>query len=285
MANTTTTTLDDLQQALIAEARLVLSQGADLRNFVDRRTLPPGQSGILWPEYGTVTAAAVSETGTLSSSAVSTTGATVTPSANGVRIDVTDKALKESQAAQLGADLGRVAAEAIRDKINQDIWALFDGFTTNTALGNVSADITEALLLAGNRTLQIAKAPPPYFFPVSPFILEDLLTIYSTNTNLTAENIRNQVLNTGVAPPIFGITPVLIDNLAAGTSSGEMSAANLFTAIYSPRAIGYVEGWDIRTETQRIAEGLATKIVVTSDYGTGIVKNAWGVELQLDNAD
>lgn len=285
MASTTTSTLDDLQQALIGQARLILSQGGDLRDFIDRRTVPPGKSSILFPEFGTVTATTIAEGSEFSSSAISTSGVTVTPTSTGVLVNVTDKALKESSAAQLGVDLGTVAAQAIRDKINQDVWALFDGFTTNAAEGNASSDITEAMILSAQAKLQVQKAPRPYFLPMTPFTMEDLLTIYSTNTNLTSEPIRNQVLATGIMPTILGVTPILIDNLAAGTSSGEISAANIFTAIYSRGAIGYSEGWEIRTETQRVAKGISTDIVVSSDYGVDIVKNGWGVELQLDNLD
>ena len=52
MANeTTTTTLTELIQAAITEAQFILGQGVDLSDFVLKRPLPAGKSGLLFPEW------------------------------------------------------------------------------------------------------------------------------------------------------------------------------------------------------------------------------------------
>lgn len=284
MANeTTSTTLATLCQAIIAEARMTMSQGAKLRDYVMRRDLPEGKSGITFPAYGDVTVAAVAEGTDLSNQAVSTTGVTISPGEYGGMTTLTDVADYTSNPTQVGADIGKLFGEAIRAAQNQAIWALFDGFSQTA--GTTNTDITEANIADCVRQLISAKAPRPYYMAITPHVFEDLLAIYSTNTANTTDQLRNAVLNDGVLPPIYGVIPILLDNLAAGTSDGEIDAADAKCGVFSRNAIGYVEGYDIRIETERNASLRAEEIVATTYFGVGEVNDAWGVELLVDNKD
>ena len=262
---------------------MVMSQGADLRRVCTVRPLPKGKKSVSFPLYGAVTAASVAEATDLTNTAVSTTTSEVTPSEYGVMTTLTDVADWESNPAQVGADIGKLFGEAIRDIRNQTIWALFDGFSTS--VGTTNTDITEALVLSAVRNLKSAKCPGPYYMPITPHVMEDLMGLYSTSTSFTAEAIRNAVLENGILPPIYGVIPLVIDNLASGTSSGQRDSADAKCAVLSPRALGFVEGYDIRIETERDASLRATEIVATSFFGVAEIKDDYGVELLVDNKD
>lgn len=282
---TTTTTLDDLVQAALAEAYMVLSQGADLSNVILQRPLERGKGSVKFPKWGSVTAAAVNEATDLSNTAVSTSSVEITPVEHGVMTTITDQADWKTNPVQVGTDIGRLFADALKDLRNQDIWALFAGFTQTA--GSSNTDVTEAALQKCLRLLVAAKAPRPYYFAFTPHVFEDLLGIYDTNTNITPASVREAVVSGGVIPTIFGLRPLLIDNLASGTSAGKADAADAKCGVFSGAALGYVfkPGSEIKIETQRDASLRAFELVATSVYAVGEIEDNWGVELLVDNKD
>lgn len=283
MANeTTTTTLTELIQASIGEARVVASQGVDLAETITRRPLEEGKGSATFPVYDEETMASVAEGTDLSNTAFDTTAVTITPGEYGLMTTLTDKA-KRGAGMQAAIDIGRVMGEAYLAAKNRAIYALFDGFSN--AIGTTNVDITEALIQQAVRTLRQNKAPGPYYLVCTPHVMEDILGLYSSNTNNVAENIRNAAQETGTLPIIHGVQPVLIDNLVAGTGTGELNEADTKTAIYSAAALGFVEEWDFRIETERNASLRGDELVATASFGVGEIKDTWGVELLVDNAD
>jgi len=282
-SETTSTTLDDLTQALIAEAYYVESQGMNLSDYILNRQLPKGKDSVLFPKYGAVTVAAVNEATDLANQAVSTSGVTITPGEYGGMTTLTDVADYVSNPVQVGTDIGRLFGEAMRASKNQAIWALFDGFSNS--VGTTNTDITEVVLLQAITLLTDAKAPRPYYFAITPYVMEDLMTIYSTNTSMSADIIRNSVLEAGILPPIYGVQPVLVDNLAAGTSAGKGQAADAKCGLFSRNALGYVDGYQMRVELERDASLRANEIVTTSYFGVGEIEGTFGVEILCDNKD
>lgn len=285
MANETTqTTLDDLCQAVIQEARIVTTQGVRLRDYIRYKKVPQGKSGALFPEYGQVTAAGLTEGTDISSpTQVSTSGVTLTPTEHGLMPVLTDLADYASNPVDVASDIGKVCKDAIVARENQLIWALFDGFSQTA--GKADTDITEANIASCVRQLISAQAPRPYYMAITPHVLEDLYAIYSTNTNFTSNDLRNMVLDKGVLPPIYGVIPLVVDNLASGTSAGKADSADAKCGVFSPMALGFAELWDIRIEPERNASLRAWELVVTSAFAVGELKDTWGVELLVDNKD
>ncbi len=278
---TTTTTLDDLTQSAKAEARMVLGQTPLLSDFVMKRPLPAGRNAVDFPLYGAATHASVAEATDLTNQAVSTSQSTVTPTEYGSMTTVTRKAITNSQA-QVGADIGRLFAEAYRDIVNQTIYALFDGFST--AVGTTNVDLTEAVLAQAVRQLRINKAPPPYYIVLTPHVAEDLLGVYATTTNVNDDRLTQSQVS-GVLPMIQGVIPILIDNLAAGTSTGQIDEADTKTAVFSAAAIGMVSEWDFQVETDKDISLRATEIVATSSWAVAEIKDEYGIEVLVDNKD
>lgn len=282
MADTTSTTLTELIQAAIGQARVVESPGAFLKEYVTVRPQDAGKGGATFPIYDEEVFASVAEGTDLTGTAFDTTAVTITPGEAGLMADLTDVASGRA-GMQAAVDIGRVMGEGYQALVNRDIYALGDGFST--AIGTTDTDITEALIQNGVAQLRANKAPGRLFMPVTPWVMEDLLGLYSTNTNNTPASLREQATLTGTLPTIHGVTPLLITNLAAGTGTGAVDEADTKSCIFSEAAIGYVEEWDFRIEEERNASKRSTELVATASYGVGEIKDGWGIELLLDNKD
>ena len=79
--------------------------------------------------------------------------------------------------------------------------------------------------------------------------------------------------------------PLLVDDLASGTSAGKRDGADAKCGMFSREAIGFVDGCDIRIETERDASLRAVEIVATSLFSTAEINDDFGVELLVDNKD
>lgn len=281
MADTTTTTLTELIQASIGQARVVASQGVDLSTLITNRPLEDGKGSATFPIYDSAVMASVAEGTDLTSSAFQTTEVEITPGERGLMTNLTKLAQKRA-GMQAAIDIGDVMGQAYLDVKNQDIYALCDGFST--AMGTTNVNITEALIIAAVAQLRANKAPGRLYMPCTPWVYADLLGLYTTNTSNVAEELRNSATFNGILPMIHGVTPVLIDNLAAGSGTGGIDEADTKTAIFSEHALAYVEEWDFNIETEGNASLRADEMVATASYGVAEVNNAWGVELLVDNA-
>lgn len=278
---TTTTTLTELIQASINEARVTESIGVDLSSLITQRPLEEGKGSVTFPIYDQEVMASVSEATDLTNTAFDTTAVTITPGEKGLMTTLTDLA-KRRAGAQSAVDIGRVMGEAYKVVKNKEIYALFDGFSQT--LGTTNVDITEALIQEGVAMLRAASAPGPYYMPVTPYVLEDLLGLYSSNTDSIAASIMQSAQVDGFLPMIHGVIPVFV-TLTQGTGTGEAEEADTKTAIFSGQALGFVNEWDFRIETQRDASIRGDELVATSSFGVGELKDNWGVELLLDNKD
>lgn len=283
MANeTTSTTLTELIQASIGQARVIQSQSIDLSTIITNRPLEAGKGSATFPVYDEQVLASVAEATDLANTAFQTTDVTITPSEYGLMTTLTDIADRRA-GEQAAIDIGRVMGEGYLAAKNRAIYALFDGFST--AVGTTNVDITEAVIQSAVRQLKINKAPGPYYFVITPHVMEDLLGLYSANTNMVAESIRNSAMETGTLPMIHGVQPIVVDNLAAGTGTGQIDEADTKCGIFSGEALGFVEEWDFRIETERDASLRGTEWVATSSFGVGEIRDGFGIEVLCDNKD
>jgi hypothetical protein len=281
VADTTVTTLTELIQASIGQARVTQGMGVDLSSLIVNRPLEEGKGSATFPRYDVEVMASVSEGTDSSMTAFDTTAVTITPGEFALATNLTDLARRRA-GTQAAIDIGRVMGEAYFRAKNKEIYALFDGFST--AIGTSNTDITEALIIQGVGLLRAARAPGPYYMPVTPYVLEDLLSLYSSNTDSIAPSLMESAQVDGVLPMVHGVIPVLVD-LATGTGTGEAEQADTKTAIFSGEAIGFVQEWDFRIETERNASLRADEIIATASFGVAELVDAFGVELLLDNKD
>lgn len=271
---TTQSAISDLTSIAIAEARLTMENQTDLTTLITRRDLSPGQISARFPKWSSLTAAALTEGSAADNQAMAASGNTLTPTTNAVvRSTITD--IASFSAPQIAADFGRIAGSAIVKKKNADVWALFDGFSHAVGTGNT--DITEAILLAGVKTLRQHNAVGDIYFAITPEVMEDLFTVYSTNTSNTTDALRTAVM-AGQMPTIYGVRVVLI-------TSGISEATDLKCGMFTREALGYASSWDIKIEMQRVPSVVGFEIVASACYAVGEIDDGCGVEVLCDGAD
>lgn len=282
MANeTTSTTLEELIQTSINQARVTPYVGVDLSSLIVNRPLEEGKGSVSFPIYAKQSMASVAEGTDLVNTAFSTTDTEITPGEKGLMTSLTRLARRRA-GSQTAIDIGRVMGEAYAEIKNTEIYALFDGFSQ--AIGTTNVDVTEALIQEAVALLRAAGAPAPYYFPVTAYVLQDLLGLYTSNTNHTASSIMENVQVNGVLPMIHGVTPVFVQ-LPVGSGTGQQEQADTKTAIFSGQALGYVSEWDFEIDQESDASLRANELVATSSFGVGELMDTWGVELLLDNKD
>ena len=281
MANTTTTTLNDLIANVVQEALFVASERSVMRGLVRNYNVPKNTGTTLQvPLYPAQTAEDLTEgtdmDGTAADDAISTNVKTITLAEVGIMTTVSDLAINHS-VSNVIADLGKLFGEAVAKKIDQKLTALFSGFSTY-AFGSATdtqSTLTAAGLFKAAATLKAAAVPGPYFGVFHP------KAIYNVKANLTntfvnpngGATVVNQALSEGFVGRIAGIDIYESSNVA------EDSATSVVNGVFSRDALGLAIGQDIKISTQRDESKRATEVVCTSVLGVSELHDTYGVQV------
>jgi N4-gp56 family major capsid protein len=277
----TTTTLNDLLPAITAEAMFVASERSIMRGLVKNYSIPAGQGKtITVPRYPIQTAAAVTEGNEVTDANVSTDGVTLTVSTVGIRSLVTDL-VRASAASNVVADLGRLFGEAIARKMDQDLTALFSGFTT--VEGNVttaSTTIGATDIFKAVAKLRAAGVPPTDVVCVlNPMIAYDLkAALTNTYANPNAGVIQNEAMATGFVGMLAGVPVYETSNVLNNGTAGDYVGA-----VFHRDALGIAMIGDINIETQRRASYIGDDVVASAHYAVGELYDGYGVALGFDS--
>jgi N4-gp56 family major capsid protein len=279
MAGSTTTTLNDLLPAIVAEAMFVAGEQSIMRGLVKNYNLAPGQGKtVTVPIYPLQTAASVTEGDEVTNTAVSTSGATLTVSTAAIRTLVTDLAIASSASNVVG-DLGRLFGEALARKIDTDLLALFSGFSGS--VGAADAALSAATIAKAAATLRAGGVPAQDLAcVVNPYVAYDLkANLTNTFANPNAGLIQNEAMATGYVGTLFGI-PVYESNLIANNGT----AGDYVGGVFHREALGLAMVGDIMIETQRRASFLGTDVVASAHYGVGELYDGYGVGVVADSS-
>lgn len=286
MAGSTSVTLNDLLPTIVQEAMFVAQERSIMRNLVKNYSLAPTQGKTIQvPIYPVQTAASVTEGNEVDNTAVSTDVASFSVAQVGIRTLVTDLALNAS-ASNVVADLGQLFGNAIAKKIDQDLMAHFESFTTNV-IGSTSTTITAALVMQGLTKLKNAGVPTDGIVAVlHPSIAYDLKAALTAQGNAAFTggaygDVANEAMRQGYVGTLFGMQIFESANCPLNGSGG--AAGDYTGAIFHRDALGFGLMRDITIETQRRASYLGTDVVASALYGTGVVYEGYGVCAQFDS--
>ena len=230
------------------------------------------------PIYPTVSAAAVAEATDLSNTAVSTSKADLTVSEVGIMTTVTDMALNVSES-DVVRDLGKLFGEAIAKKIDTDLTALFDGFST--AVGAADAAITVAKVFEAVSKLKQAAVPSnDMSLVLHPAVAYDLkANMTNTFANPNPTDLANEALRSGYVGQLAGVNVYETSNMANTGTTGDYKGG-----LFHKDALGIAMLQDLKIETQRDASIRGTEIVATAVYGVGELHDSYGVEVLADSS-
>tara|TARA_A100001201_G_scaffold4181_1_gene8751 strand:+ start:769 stop:1611 length:843 start_codon:yes stop_codon:yes gene_type:complete len=277
MANeTTSSTISELYTEIVAEALFVASEQSVMRGLVRNYTIAGGGKSVEVPIYSTVSAAAVSEASDLSNTAVNPTSVTITASEVGIMTTLTDLA-RNSASRNVAADIGRLFGEAIATKMDQDLTALFDGFSTS--IGGAGQELTVDKIFQAVATLRQANVPGPYFGVLNPKVAYNVKkNLTNTFVNPNPNDLTNEALRTGYIGNIAGVQIFESSNV-----DGTTDTDNCKGAIFSQDALGLAMMQDLKIETQRDASLRADEIVATAVFGVGELHDSYGVEILAES--
>ena len=279
MAGSTTTTLNDLLPSIVAEAMFVASERSIMRGLVKNYSIPAGSGKtITVPRYPIQTAAAVTEGDEVSNTAVSTDGVTLTVSTVGIRTLLTDLA-RTSAASNVVADLGRLFGEAIARKVDQDLLALFSGFSTG--VGGASTAMSAALIAQAVAKLRANAVPADMLAAVvHPYVGYDLkANLTNTFANPNAGVIQNEAMAAGYIGMLFGVPVFESSNIADTGTAGDYVGA-----VFHRDALGLAMIGDMTIETQRRASYIGDDVVASMHYAVGELYDGYGCKITADSS-
>ena len=279
MAGSTTTTLNDLLPAITAEAMFVANERSIMRGLVKNYSIPASNGKtITVPIYPAQSAAAVTEGDEVSNTAVSTNGVTLTVSTVAIRTIITDL-VRASSASNVVADMGRLFGEAIAKKMDQDLLALFSGFSVG--VGGASTAFSAAILAQAVAKLRANAVPGDALAcVVNPYVAYDLKSaLTNTFANPNAGIIQNEAMQTGYVGTLFGVPVFESSNIADTGTAGDYVGA-----VFHRDALGLAMIGDITIETQRRASFVGDDIVASAHYGVGELYDGYGVKITADSS-
>lgn len=277
MANeVTSTSLDDLFANIILQARFTAEEQSIMLGLVTRYDIGnvAGKT-IQVPKYPSITAAGLTEGTDMSNTAVSTSSVNITVGEVGAMVTLTDMAAMG--AGNPAAELGTVLGNAIATKIDNDLIALFDGFSTS--LGAAGQEITVADIFKAAATLKNAKAPGQYSAVISPFQAYQLkANMTNTFANPNGGDLQNEAMRSGYVGQIAGVNIYESSNISADVDDDAKGG------VFAPEAIAIAMKKDFNIETQRDASLRAWELNATAVYGVGELEDSYGVEMLFDSA-
>ena len=279
MANeTTSSTLSELYTEIVAEALFTASERSIMRPLVKNYAIAGGGKSVEVPIYAAVSAAAVNEATDLSNTAINPTSVTITASENGIMTTLTDLG-RNASPRNVAADIGRLFGEAIAKKIDTDLTALFDGFSTS--VGAADAALTVAKMFEAVANLRNSAVPIADVSAVlHPMIAYDLkANLTNTFANSNANDLANEALRNGFVGRLAGVPIFETSNIANTGTTGDYK-----NGVFHRDALGLAMMQDLKIETQRDASLRADEIVATAVYGVGELQDTYGIELLADSS-
>ena len=273
MANeTTSSTISELYTEIIAEALFVASEQSIMRGLVKNYAITGQGKSVEVPIYANVRADAVSEATDLSNTAINPTSVTITASEIGIMTTLTDLA-RNSASRNVGADIGRLFGEAIARKMDTDLTALFDGFSSS--IGGAGTELTAAHIFQAAATLRQSGVPGPYYGVFNPKVIYNVKkSLTNTFVKPNAGDLQNEAMKTGFIGQLAGI-----NIFETSKVDGPTDTDNCKGGVFAQDALGLAMMQDLKLETQRDASLRADEIVATAVYGVSELHDSYGIEM------
>lgn len=278
MANNTTIN-SELFTNLLAEAQFAAYENSIARQLVTPFDFPANAGKVLQvPVYSAVTAAGLTEGTAPSSADTNTTSVSITMGEIGTYFKVTDM-LRDSAQRDVIADLGGQAGRAIAEKMDTDVFALFNSFSAS--VGVEDSAITVDNIFEAVATLRANKVVGPLSAVVGPRqALQLKKALYNAGgTVATSSTLGSAVLERGFIGTIAGCNIFESALVKSDLDTDTDTELNMVGAVFAPTALGHAMRGAITMETQRQAAARATDIMMTAITGQAILQNVHGVKI------
>lgn len=283
MANeTTATTLAALFSDVQQVALFTMQERGFMRPLVRNFNLvgQPGKQAKVGIYPSLATSALVSGEGTdATNNAITALEKTFNCDEIAALVTLTDTA-RDSADDNTAASIGRILGETMAKKVDEDIAALFSGFSTEVGGGATPPELTADLIFQAVANLRANSVMGPYvgvFHPNQVYNLKKQLTnAGAAAMSHSLSDLGNQALAEGFIGRIAGVD-IYESAVVTGSSTGSYIGAVMHTD-----AIAYCLKKDITLETQRDASLRATEIVGSMTYAVGELQDLHGVAVNTE---
>ena len=279
MAQNDTSTNAGLFTKLLADAQFAAYENSVSRNLVTQFSYPAGAGKVMQvPIWASVSAASLTEGTAPSSLGTATTSVDITLAEIGTYFDVSDM-LRDSSERDVMADLGFNAGAAIAEKIDTDVFALFNTFSAS--VGTEDSAITVDNLFTAVQTLRAAKVVGPLAAVISPRQALQLKKELATTggANLTANEVGNSILRQYYIGSLAGCAVYESSLVKQDLDTDTDTELNAVGAVFAPTAIGYAQRGTINMQSQYQVAKRATDVMMSVVKGEAILQNSHGVKL------
>lgn len=291
MANETTsgsvsissfTGLSGLYSNIVQSALFAMQEKAMIRPLVTEFDIS-GQNGktVQIPIYPTSSTYQTGEGTDATNQQITATVVQIDTDEIAAMTTLTDTA-RDSATDNVAASIGKVFGETISRKIDEDLVALFSGFSTS--VGDHSTAMSPQLIFKAVAELRNNSVMGPYVGVLSPnaaFDLKKTLANAGSANIPSLSNAGNEALTNGFVGRIAGVD--LYESALIGTTAVGDSTTGASCAIMTKDALGIAIKKDLNIETERNASIRGTEIVCSATYGVAEIFDAHGVLVKSDN--
>lgn len=278
MSNNTTVN-SELFTRLLADAQFAAYENSIARQIVTAFDYPSNAGKVLQvPIWDSVSAATLTEATAPSSANTNTNEVTITLAEIGVFFKVSDL-LRDSAERDVIADLGLNAGQAIAEKMDTDVFALFNSLSSSE--GTEDSALTVDNIFNAIAKIRANKVVGPLFGVIGPRqALQIKKALYNGGgTVATSSTLGSAVLERGFIGTIGGCTLFESSLVKSDLDTDADTELNMVGAIFAPSVIGHAMRGGIAMETQRQAAQRATDVMMTAVCGQAILQNGHGCKL------
>jgi hypothetical protein len=275
----TTGNLENAQRIILAAARYTEEHNAPALALIESFTLPKGAKQVTVPKVGQMSMSdLVDGQDIVDEEDIGMTTVDLTAAEVGAKVILTDKLIRQA-ADNVMSIVGRQLGDGMARKKDNDVTALYSGFSTD--LGASGRDMDIANVAAAVAVAKGSNYGSQLYINHHPFTVFDLAkeaagtaATYPMTPGWSQDLLGN--FWSGIRP-IFGV-PIFEDGNITRTT-----AAATVGVIADKTALAVLQSQDTRTERQRDASLRATELVMTSDYGVFELDDSRGAALTLDS--
>ena len=280
MAQTATTgNLENAQRIILAAARYTEEHNAPAMALIEQFTLPKGAKQVTVPKVGQMSMSdLVDGQDIVDEEEIGMTTVDLTAAEVGAKIILTDKLVRQA-ADNVMSIVGRQLGDGMARKKDNDVTALYSGFSTDVGASGRNMDIENVAV-----AVAIAKGSnygSQIYINHHPFTIFDLAheaagtaATYPMTPGWSQDLLGN--FWSGIRP-VFGV-PIFEDGNITRTT-----VAATVGVIADKSALAVLKSVDTRTERQRDASLRATELIMTSDYGVFELDDSRGAGFTLDS--
>ena len=275
----TTGKLENAQRIILASARYTEEHNAPALALIESFTLPKGAKQVTVPKVAQMSMSdLVDGQDIIDEEEIGMTTVDLTAAEVGAKVILTDKLVRQA-ADNVMTMVGRQLGDGMARKKDNDVTALYSGFSTDVGASGRDMDIANVAA-----AVAIAKGSnygSQLYINHHPFAVFDLAkeaagtaATYPMTPGWSQDLLGN--FWSGIRP-IFGV-PIFEDGNITRTT-----VAATVGFIGDKSALAVLKSVDTRTERQRDASLRATELVMTADYGVFELDDSRGAGFTLDS--